>query len=431
MLSRLIITFLCAAAIGSVSGAFLTFDPEQIVFEDIEKPISFSAKLNSKPTEEVTVYFEHPSMSMSKCMIVFNPNNWNAPQEITGVFAPLFVGSSDPPKELPVNSEFLAKAATVGQLSAELSTTDTLKVTQGESAFSRICSVREDGVNTFDDLKSPFNKPGWYYMMFTKDIEIQVFMDECRAGLLCVKKVVAGYGSSVMKMDVSGPVKNLREYSVTEVTQNTNGLQYLAGPEANEHAIYFPYGLVLEIHIVMNDGVVGLDVGMFLGSGYPSPGGLCNIPRPPSPDNKLVGPNGRLYDPKREEEVDDFVDSWSVEDEDVLTNLDAETLNPPIQRPRTVCRIPKDPRPKPTTTTATTTTAITTVDLSESTLSPTITYVLSSTTITTSPSTTSTTSPYLPDHPPTPDRHVRSFSPPSPQPDVVDEIQRYPKPAKI
>ncbi|KAH6571294.1 hypothetical protein BASA62_003963 [Batrachochytrium salamandrivorans] len=37
-----------------------------------------------------------------------------------------------------------------------------------------------------------------------------------------------------------------------------------------------------------------------------------------------------------------------------------------------------------------------TVDLSESTLSPTITYVLSSTTITTSPSTTSTTSPYPP-----------------------------------
>ncbi|KAH9250316.1 hypothetical protein BASA81_011865 [Batrachochytrium salamandrivorans] len=401
MLSRLIITFLCAAAIGSVSGAFLTFDPEQIVFEDIEKPISFSAKLNSKPTEEVTVYFEHPSMSMSKCMIVFNPNNWNAPQEITGVFAPLFVGSSDPPKELPVNSEFLAKAATVGQLSAELSTTDTLKVTQGESAFSRICSVREDGVNTFDDLKSPFNKPGWYYMMFTKDIEIQVFMDECRAGLLCVKKVVAGYGSSVMKMDVSGPVKNLREYSVTEVTQNTNGLQYLAGPEANEHAIYFPYGLVLEIHIVMNDGVVGLDVGMFLGSGYPSPGGLCNIPRPPSPDNKLVGPNGRL------------------------------DIEPTHSAAQNCVQNPKDPRPKPTTTTATTTTAITTVDLSESTLSPTITYVLSSTTITTSPSTTSTTSPYLPDHPPTPDRHVRSFSPPSPQPDVVDEIQRYPKPAKI
>ncbi|KAH6563171.1 hypothetical protein BASA62_008704 [Batrachochytrium salamandrivorans] len=37
-----------------------------------------------------------------------------------------------------------------------------------------------------------------------------------------------------------------------------------------------------------------------------------------------------------------------------------------------------------------------TVDLSKSTLSPTITYALSSTTITTSPSTTSTTSPYPP-----------------------------------
>ncbi|KAH6570059.1 hypothetical protein BASA60_007986 [Batrachochytrium salamandrivorans] len=144
MLSRLIVTFLCAAAIGSVSGVFLTFDPKPIEFEDIEVPISFSAKLKSKPTEAVTVYFEHPSMSMS-------------------------------------TSE------------------------------------------TFDDLEFSFNKPGWYNMAFTRDIKVQVFRDKCTAELSCIKKVLARYGSSVVSLDVSGPAKSLREYSVTEVTQNTNG----------------------------------------------------------------------------------------------------------------------------------------------------------------------------------------------------------------
>ncbi|KAH6574137.1 hypothetical protein BASA62_002622 [Batrachochytrium salamandrivorans] len=147
---------------------------------------------------------------------------------------------------------------------------------------------------------------------------------------------------------------------------------------------------------------------MSLGSGYLSSGGFCNKPRDPSPDNKLIGFDGKSYNPKKEDEVDAFAKSWKVRDEDVLTNSGARTLNLPA-RFGTVCRIPEKPQPNPvipvptmtTTTTTTTTTSSSTVDLSKSTLSPTITYTLSSTTITTSPSTTSTTSPYLPD-PPTP-----------------------------
>ncbi|KAH6574441.1 hypothetical protein BASA60_005524 [Batrachochytrium salamandrivorans] len=68
-------------------------------------------------------------------------------------------------------------------------------------------------------------------MMSTEDIEIQVFMDRCSARFSCIKKVLARYGTSVMSLDVSGPVKDLREYSATEVTQNTNGLRYI--PRAN------------------------------------------------------------------------------------------------------------------------------------------------------------------------------------------------------
>ncbi|KAH9269524.1 hypothetical protein BASA83_008474 [Batrachochytrium salamandrivorans] len=305
MLSRLIVTFLCAAAIGSVSGAFLTFDPAPVVFEDIEAPISISAKLNSKPAGEVAVHLEHPFMFMSTCVIVFNPDNWDVPQQLTAIPAPL--------------SE----------------------------------------VETFDEMFLPFNKPGWYQMASTRDIEVQVFMNKCTEELSCPTKVLARYGSSVMIMD-----------------------------------------------LLNNDGIVSLRVDLIMVAGYSSSRGLCSIPRPFSLRNKLVGPD--------------------------------ET-----HRQKPVIPVP----PPPTTTTTTTTMDFSThvlsftVDLSESTLSPTITYVLSSTTITTSPSTTSTTSPYppypsypggyVPPPPPAPGGYVPPPPPPSSQPDVVVEIQRFPKPAKI
>ncbi|KAH9271085.1 hypothetical protein BASA83_006839 [Batrachochytrium salamandrivorans] len=341
MLSRLIVTFLCAAAIGSVSGAFMTFDPAPVVFEDIEAPISISAKLNSKPTEEVTVYLEHPFMFMSTCMIVFNPDNWDVPQQLTATPAPLFVESSNTPRQPKSISEFLAKAVTVGSLSAELSSVDTLNVTQ-KNLDASFCSIKKSEVETFDEMFLPFNKPGWYQMASTRDIEVQVFMNKCTEELSCPTKVLARYGSSVMIMDVSGPVKNLREYSVTEVTQNTNGLRYLSNTNGNEHKINFPYGSELYLKLLNNDGIVSLRVDLIMVAGYSSSRGLCNIPRPFSLRNKLVGPDGKLYK-STDSEIDAFTDSWKVKDEDVLTNPDARTSFPPIQS-GTVCRIPETHR---------------------------------------------------------------------------------------
>ncbi|KAH6568707.1 hypothetical protein BASA60_008512 [Batrachochytrium salamandrivorans] len=206
MLSRLIITFLCAAAIGSVSGAFLTFDPAPVVFENIERPVSFSVKLNSKPSEEVTVYFENPFLSMSK---------W----------------PSDPPPPLNFELKLLAKAVTVGQLPAELSTIDTLKITRGSTSFHR-CFIKKNKVNTFDEISFSFHEPGWYTMASTRDIEVQVFMDECTAELLCPTKILVRYGPTVMRMDVSGPAKGIREYSPTYTTPITNGLRVFPAPMA-------------------------------------------------------------------------------------------------------------------------------------------------------------------------------------------------------
>ncbi|KAH6584144.1 hypothetical protein BASA61_007643 [Batrachochytrium salamandrivorans] len=339
MLSRLITTFLCAAAIGSVSGAFLTFDPEYIIVEDIEETISFSAKLNSKPTEEVTVYFENPLMPMSTCMIVFNPDNWDAPQQIIAVPAPVFVGSSDLPGPLAFNSPLLAKAVTAGSLPAELSNTDTLEFIRGD-AYPNRCSIKKDKVSTFDEIYFLFSKPGWYQMISTKDIEVQVFMDECTAGLLCIKKVLVRYGPTVMIMDVSGPVKSISEYSPTYVTSSTNGLRYAPGPYSNDHIFYFPYGSRLDVIVIDDGGIMSLDVGMFLDSGYPSPGGLCNKPRPRSPENRLIGPDGKSYSRSSRSKAVGFTDSWRVKDADVLTNSGARTLNLPVQQPGTVCTFP-------------------------------------------------------------------------------------------
>ncbi|KAH6589761.1 hypothetical protein BASA50_009853 [Batrachochytrium salamandrivorans] len=328
-------------------------------------------------------------------MIVFNPNNWNVPQEITAVLAPLLVG---PPSSLPpldFESELLAKAVTVSPLPAELSTIDTLKVTRGSTSFY-FCFIKKNEAKTFDEIPFSFHEPGWYQMVSTRDIEVQAFVGECPVDVPCIKKVVVRYGSSAMSLDVSGPVKNLREYSVTKVTQNTNEIQYVPRPDSNNHLFFFSYGSALSVDLVKNGDIVFW---------------RCS--------------DDKLYDPTNENDAAIFVDSWGVRDEDVLTNPGARTLNPPAL-PGTVCKFPEKPRPNPTTTTTTTvdlstTTSTTTVDfstyvssftvdLSESTLSPTITYALSSTTITTSPSTTSTTSPYLPD-PPAPGGYV----PPPPQ----------------
>ncbi|KAH9245450.1 hypothetical protein BASA81_017075 [Batrachochytrium salamandrivorans] len=169
MLSSLITTFLCAVAIGSVSGAFLAFDPDPISFEDIEAPNSFSVQLKSKPTEEVIVYFEHPFLPISDCVIVFDPNNWNAPRPMT--------------------------------------------------------------------------------LLSTRDIGVQVFL-VITAELSCIKKVLARYGSFVMSLDVSGPVKNISEYSVTKVTQNDNGLRYTPVAKAGGHKIDFPYGSELYLKVL-------------------------------------------------------------------------------------------------------------------------------------------------------------------------------------
>ncbi|KAH9244134.1 hypothetical protein BASA81_018478 [Batrachochytrium salamandrivorans] len=228
-------------------------------------------------------------MSMSTCAMIFNPDNWDVPQQLTATPAPLFVGPSNTPRQLKSISEFLAKAVTVGSLSAELSSVDTLNVTQ-KNLDASFCSIKKSEVETFDEMFFSFNKPGWYQMASTRDIEVQVFMGKCTEELSCPTKILARYGSSVMIMDVSGPVKNLREYSVTEVTQNTNGLRYLSNTNGNEHKINFPYGSELYLTVLNNDGIMSLGMDLIIVAGYSSSRGLCNIPRPFSLRSGYVPP---------------------------------------------------------------------------------------------------------------------------------------------
>ncbi|KAH9249148.1 hypothetical protein BASA81_013107 [Batrachochytrium salamandrivorans] len=165
-----------------------------------------------------------------------------------------------------------------------------------------------------------------------------------------------------MGMDVSGPVKDIDEYSVTEVTQNNNGLRHAPGAEAGEHIIIFPYGSELYLTVLNNDGIMSLEVSLVTAAGYSSPRGLCNIPGFSSSDNMLMGSDGNSYDPEKEDEVAAFANSWKVKDEDVLTNFGAGTSIPPTQQPGTICKFPEYLQPKLTSTA--TATGSTTVDFS-------------------------------------------------------------------
>ncbi|KAH9273176.1 hypothetical protein BASA83_004465 [Batrachochytrium salamandrivorans] len=420
MLSRLIITFLCAAAIGSASRVFLTFDLEPVVFKDTDISTSVSVQLLSKPIEEVTVYLEHPSMFMSTCAIVFNPDNWNVLRPIGLMPVPSLLESSDPLKQPEMDSGLLLKAVSASALLKKSVSVDFLKIIQASKHLSR-CNIVNTVVTTFDGLGLLSIKPGWYQMVSTEDLEVQILWGKCGAKLACVKTVVFRYGSSVMSMDTRGPVKGIDEYSMTEVTRNTNGVRYTSGPEVGIHRIVFPCGSKLSIVVFNKNGAVNLQVILLLVAGYQSPRGLCNIPQPPSPDNKLIGFDGKLYSHGKEEEVDVYARSWGIKDEDVLTNPGARTSIPPIQRPRTMCKFPKPPKPPqpklvipvppPPTTTGTTTTGSTTA---------TAPYSASTLPSTTSTTTSSTATIYPP--PPTPSGYVPP--PPPPPPYVIVEIKK-------
>ncbi|KAH6574905.1 hypothetical protein BASA62_002270 [Batrachochytrium salamandrivorans] len=397
MLSRLIITFLCAAAIGSVSGAFLTFDPDPVVLKDTDISTSVSVQLKSKPAEAVTVYFENPSIFMSTCVIVFDSNNWDTAQKISVMPVPPLLESSDPRKQPEISSELLARAVAVGPLSADLSSTDALKITQASKHFS-YCGTA-GGVDV-------------------------------RGKQSCFPAVVFRYGPTVMSMDTRGSAKALDRYSVTEVTPNTNGIRHTPGPEAGEHKIVFPCGSKLSIAVVNDDGIVNLHVGLYLVAGYPSSRGLCNKIRPPSPDNKLIGSDGKLYNRDNRGEVAAFVNSWEVKDADVLTSPGARASIPPLQQqPGTVCKFPAKLLPKPVVPVPSTTTTTTTTTTTGTTTTGTTTAAATSTTATaphsasTLPSTTSTASTIYPS-PPAPSGYIPPPPPPPPPPDVIVEIQK-------
>ncbi|KAH6581504.1 hypothetical protein BASA60_002387 [Batrachochytrium salamandrivorans] len=347
MLSKLIITFLCAATIESVSGAFLTFHPAQFVLKDIAVYTSFSVKLNSKPTEDVKVYFQHQSMLMSKCMIVFSPATWDAPQYIDVIPVPLFLGTSLFPGPLEAESKVLATAVAAGPLPPSILSTDTMEVRQTLIPAYQ-CSTTNSEIETFDKLSLPLKKLGWYWMLSTGDLAIQVKVVKCTGKQLCITHVIARYGTSVMSMDVSGPAKNIWDYWMLYDTIDINVMQRIPIAGEGNHRLNFPYGSSLTVKIVNNNGIMSLNLIILLYPGYSSPGGLCNKPRDESSDNMLIGSNGRSY--RRMEVLENFgfFGSWGVKAKDVLMNPTTKTLQPYIrQQSGTVCRIPDNLQPKP------------------------------------------------------------------------------------
>ncbi|KAH6580599.1 hypothetical protein BASA61_009534 [Batrachochytrium salamandrivorans] len=221
MLSRLIVTFLCAVAIGSVSGAFLTFEPARIVFKDTEISTSFSIKLKSKPTESVTVYLEHPSIFISDCVVIFSPDNWDIAQQI------------------------ILRAVTAGPLPPDLSSKDKLKVRQSPR-YIYGCNVADGRGITFEGIPLSFNKAGQYNMISTRDINIQVGASSYAGNLPLVTNVRLRYGSTIMEMDTYGLDENFSGCSVKQVTPNVDGVSYSYNPQTSKCVISFPCGSSLE-----------------------------------------------------------------------------------------------------------------------------------------------------------------------------------------
>ncbi|KAH6581209.1 hypothetical protein BASA61_009194 [Batrachochytrium salamandrivorans] len=142
-------------------------------------------------------------------------------------------------------------------------------------------------------------------MLSTGDLAVQVKVAKMYGKQLCIKTVLVRYGTSVMSMDVSGPAKNFRDYSIMYLTTSTNGLRYIPGASEGVHILNFPYGSSLTVKIVNNNGIMSLDLIILLYPGYSSP-----------------------------------------KAKDVLTNPGATALQPSIQF-GTVCKIPDNLQPKP------------------------------------------------------------------------------------
>ncbi|KAH6593667.1 hypothetical protein BASA50_007225 [Batrachochytrium salamandrivorans] len=339
MLSRLIVTFLCAVAIGSVSGAFLTFEPARIVFKDTEISTSFSIKLKSKPTESVTVYLEHPSIFISDCVVIFSPDNWDIAQQI--IVAPTYFphGPRRAEQPLHIDSELVARAVTAGPLPPDLSSKDKLKVRQ-----------------------SP------------RYVSASVYA----GNLPLATNVRLRYGSTIMEMDTYGLDENFSGCPVKQVTPNVDGVSYSYNPQTSKCVISFPCGSSLEI----------------MTSRY---GGF----RRPSSSDVLVGSNGKSYSRHNAKGVVAFSDSWMMEAVKDLIDPNAKALIPTIRRRVTVCTIPKDPQPNPvipappllssSTTTATTTTATTTITTITATAAAAVTTATTTAATTTTSTTTVTT----------------------------------------
>ncbi|KAH6559872.1 hypothetical protein BASA60_001253 [Batrachochytrium salamandrivorans] len=400
MLSRLIVTFLCAVAIGSVSGAFLTFEPARIVFKDTEISTSFSIKLKSKPTESVTVYLEHPSIFISDCVVIFGPDNWDIAQQI--IVAPTYLPPWTRRAEQPlyIDSELVARAVTAGPLPPDLSSKDKLKVRQSPRYVYK-CSVSNGRGNTFEDIPFIFNKVGQYNMVSTRDINIQVNASVYAGDLPLTTNVRLRYGSTIMEMDTYGLDENFSGCSVKQVTPNVDGMSYSYNPQTSKCVISFPCGSSLNIMMTRFDGFVGLYMGLLLVDRYPSVRGLCNVQRRPSSSDVLVGSNGKSYSRHNAKGVVAFSDSWMIGAVKDLIDPNAKALIPTIRRRVTVCTIPKDPQPNPvipappllssSTTTATTTTATTTITTITATAAAAVTTATTTAATTTTSTTTVTT----------------------------------------
>ncbi|KAI8929361.1 hypothetical protein BC831DRAFT_509272 [Entophlyctis helioformis] len=325
-------------------AAWIDVQPAVLSIDDLATTANtFSLRLTSKPKGPVTVYFEHPSVSFSDCLVHFDPSNWNTTKAINVTPIPVFgqnVGNST----IPLSIRMRAAAEADDYHNAETA----LPCSRKPAAGGVCSSIGDPHFKSFDGLSYSSQPSGTYHLVKSADLNVQVVQEPCGNGVTCNRAVAVRYGSSVMVYDIRGAQGDKKDkYEMTQVTPNKDGLGYTPPERDNDgvHTITAPCGSTITVSHTKN-AFKRLDVTVNLAGGYTKIGGMCN--RLPGESNgTLYDASGKQRDMKLQKEIDAFIATWEVAaDEDLFNSKNTWTTGTPSKGTTAIgeCKIPEIPK---------------------------------------------------------------------------------------
>ncbi|KAJ8329634.1 hypothetical protein O5D80_002200 [Batrachochytrium dendrobatidis] len=344
MYVRSLFALICSAVIGSATALSLDFNPAKFIIDDTSAGKGFGCKLNEKPTSPVTIYLEHTSIYFSDCILVFTPENWDILQTINATAVPVFGSYMGAGGIADIASSINAHMVQEGQ------TTEIPKVEYGcdrkPAAGGTCTSIGDPHYQTFDSLTFSSQVIGHYYLLKSDDFEIQVITHSCGPNVSCTAAIAIRYGSTLMVLDVRQK-KDPSQYTVQQVTPNTNGVVYIPPPTGSGvHKINTPCGSSISAVSNLDRGFNNIDITINLAGRYSKIGGLCNVLSSQTKKG-LIYSSGKIGNPTSTQDVSGFVDSWVVKSGDSLFEGNYKGSTPPVNTPGKICKLPTIPKPVP------------------------------------------------------------------------------------